>query len=227
MHWLQHHLRTMLRPTLQRRVILALSLAFLLVWTALLLESYIEFKRGMAVNPGLLGLGKGLLAQIADTPEPARAAIQVADAQSLFNRLRRDSGMLPGDLLFQLYDAKGLRLHPADASLELLGDASRPIEATLGGQDFWVVRLDSPRWSLRLAEPRPPDATVLGWMNRELWPSLLIAFPIVMGVVWIAVRRGLLPAPASHAHGAAQPSRPVATGLAAPPCRAATAGRGA
>lgn len=186
-------LRPLFQPTLQRRVILALALAFLLVWTALLLDSYIEFKRGMAVNPGLLGLGKGLMAQIADTADPARAATQVADAQSLFNRLRRDSGMLPGELLFQLYDARGQRLHPANASLELQGDATRPIEATLGGQDYWVVRLDSPRWSLRLAEPRPPDATVLGWMNRELWPSLLIAFPIVMGVVWIAVRRGLLP----------------------------------
>ena len=48
------------RPTLLRRIIAALVLAFLLVWSVLLGYQYIVFKQGMAQNSGLKQFGTAL-----------------------------------------------------------------------------------------------------------------------------------------------------------------------
>jgi signal transduction histidine kinase len=57
----------------------------------------------------------------------------------------------------------------------------------------WVAHATAGRWQLMLAEPRLGDTTVLAYLGRDLLGSLLLAFPLVLLPLWIAVRRGMKP----------------------------------
>jgi two-component system sensor histidine kinase QseC len=187
----------LLRPTLVRRVVGALLLAFFLVWMVLLAEGFVEFKRGMADDSGMLQLARSLHAELRDIPpdQAERARQVIAGADALINRLRADSGVLKGRVLIQLFDMHGQRQHPPASAPDpmLAGDPQRLVETALGSTRHWVVRQDAAPWSLRLAEPLITDVTVLGWFGRGLLVPLLIAFPIVLLTLWVAVRRGLRP----------------------------------
>jgi len=64
---------------------------------------------------------------------------------------------------------------------------------TVNGRPHWVYQSDMPRWSLRLAEPEIDTAWVLDYNLRRMLPYLLLAFPVVLVPVWLAVRLGLKP----------------------------------
>lgn len=174
-------LQPLWRPTLLRRIVGALLLAFALAGTALLALDFAEFKREMATRPGVQTLADVIVASLADVPD-ARDAGLIAQARAReTNRLRQDSGMLPGDVEFGLYDASGRTVFTTPG-------AARASAAT-----HWLAQAKAGPWRLTLAEPRLADTTVLGWLGRDLLPSLLLAFPVVLLPLWIAVRRGMRP----------------------------------
>lgn len=63
----------------------------------------------------------------------------------------------------------------------------------IGGAPYWFGQATAGPWQLSIAEPRVGDATVLGWFGRELAGYLLLAFPLVVVPLWIALRRGMRP----------------------------------
>lgn len=97
------------------------------------------------------------------------------------NHMRRDGGLLPGDVEFELRDGAGRTVF------------ATPGAARAGPATHWLADAHAGPWRLRLAEPRLGDATVLAWLGRELLGSLLLAFPLVLLPLWIAVRRGMRP----------------------------------
>ena len=173
------------RPTLLRRVLGALLLAFALVGAALLALDFAEFKHGMDERPGVQTLADGIAASLAEVADARDAAIVVQTRARELNRLRREAGRLQGDVEFSLspqLDAGG-------------GPAlfATPGAARAGPATHWVAHASGGPWRLMLAEPRVGDATVLGWLGQELVGSLLLAFPLVLLPLWIAVRRGMRP----------------------------------
>lgn len=174
-------LRALLRPTLPRRMLGALLLAFGLVAVVLLAIDYAQFKHDMATHPGVKSVADGLAATLADTPDPRDAALVArASAQGL-NRLRRDAGVLPGDVEFSLRAADGTLVF------------ATPGAASATAATHWQGEARGGPWQLTIAEPRVSDVTVIGWFGRELLVYLLLAFPLVLLPLWWAVKRGMAP----------------------------------
>ncbi|RTL38669.1 MAG: HAMP domain-containing protein [Burkholderiales bacterium] len=174
-------LRALLRPTLPRRLLGALLVAFALVAVVLLAIDYAQFEHDMATHPGVKSVADGLAATLADTPDPHDAAVVArASAQGL-NRLRRDAGTLPGDVEFSL--------RAADGSLVF----ATPGAASATAATHWQAEARGGPWRLTIAEPRVSDVTVIGWFGRELLVYLVLAFPLVLLPLWWAVRQGLAP----------------------------------
>ena len=181
MRWLQ----PLWRPTLMRRVLGALLLAFALVAAALLALDFAEFKRSMDERPGIKMLADAMTASLADVADPHEASVVVQARARELNLMRREGGLFQGDVEFSLSPAAG-------------GAGGPPLFATPGAArastaTHWVAHAGGGRWQLTVAEPRVGDATVIGWMGRELLSSLLLAFPLVLLPLWIAVRRGMCP----------------------------------
>lgn len=174
-------LRPLWRPTLLRRVLGALLLAFALAGAALLALDFAEFKREMATHPGVQALADALAASLADVAEARDAGLIVQARAAETRRLRQAGGMLPGDVEFRLRDAAGRTVF------------ATPGAGQAGPATHWLAEARSGNWRLTLAEPHVGDATVLGWLGRDLIGSLALAFPLVLLPLWVAVRTGMAP----------------------------------
>lgn len=69
--WLQ----PLWRPTLLRRLLGTLLLAFALVGAALSTQTLLEFKQSMAEKPGVQSLADAIAASLAEIQEPRDAAL--------------------------------------------------------------------------------------------------------------------------------------------------------
>ncbi|MBC7683498.1 MAG: HAMP domain-containing histidine kinase, partial [Ferruginibacter sp.] len=66
-------------------------------------------------------------------------------------------------------------------------------QQAIAGQPYRVAQTDLPRWSVRIAEPKLADTTVLQRIVNDLLPALLLALPVALLPIWLAVRQGLKP----------------------------------
>ncbi|MEO6279100.1 ATP-binding protein [Roseateles sp.] len=174
-------LQPLWRPTLLRRVLGALLLAFALAGAALLAMNFVEFKREMATRPGVQALADGMAASLAEVADARDASLIVQSRAREVSRLRRDGGTLPGDVEFGLYATSGQAAF------------TTPGASAASATTHWLAESRGGPWRLTLAEPRIADATVLGMIGAELIGSLLLAFPLVLLPLWIAVRSGMRP----------------------------------
>ncbi|GAB2868925.1 hypothetical protein GCM10027277_42520 [Pseudoduganella ginsengisoli] len=183
---------------------LALVLAFMSVWSVLLAFDYLAFKQAMRTNSGLHQLSGALAAALAPVEDAEHAKSAVAVSAVMVNHLRREGGQLPGEVLFELADRQGRVLYRTPGpgaqewnwALPENGPADGPPQVrdqAIGGRMYWTIMRATGRWTLHIAEPQVGDTTVLGWLSRELLPYLLLAFPVVLVVLWLAVRSGLRP----------------------------------
>ena len=188
-------LQALWQPTLVRRVVVALALAFALVGSVLLALDYLEFKRSMAEAPGIKTLGDAMVGTLVRVPDARDAALVVSTRADELNTLRREAGLLPGDVLFELRGTDGRVAFASPALQGWQAPPGAPAIAVLdiGGRAHWTARVERGPWRLFIAEPQVPDARVLGLIGRELLFSLLLAFPLVLLPLWIAVQRGLRP----------------------------------
>ena len=179
-------MKTWLRPTLARRVLAALGIAFLLVWSVLLAYEYLRFKQAMEQNSGVRQIGTALFAALVKLEQPEQVKTAVATTATWLNLARREANQLPGDLVFELRDRQGRMLY---SSRGPAGDG----QADIGGNAFWMYQGAASGWSLRIAEPKLERSATLDGLGRELLPYLLIALPCVVLPLWLAVHQGLRP----------------------------------
>ena len=78
-------MKRVLRPTLVRRVMLAMVLAFLLVWLVLMARQLYKATDTQALDQNLHGLGSSLLAWIEPIATPLEARAVVAATATLVN----------------------------------------------------------------------------------------------------------------------------------------------
>jgi len=182
-------MRRWLGPTLTRRLIAALLLAIGLLAALVLVQDQLDLQASMGT--GVRQLGRDLAAGLNELDDPQQAAQMMAGHARHINAQRRRTGLLQGDLLIQLCDARGNLIYASSPSAPLttigLG------EQTLAGRPHWTYRQDGQRWSLRLAEPTLPSTHLLGFASWELGKQLLLAFPLMLLPLWLAVRSGLAP----------------------------------
>lgn len=186
-------------PTLVRRCLLSVLLAFVLVWAVLLAYIFITYKQAITNEPGLQKYGDALLVSLQVMVDPAHAAAAVGSTDTWTNIRRRQIGLLPGTLLHELKDATG---QPVFTSTDLKALTLPPFapesvgvitEASVGGTVYRIYTGQSTRWHLRVIEPKRTDAAFLARNARSILPYLLLATPFVLLPVWLSVRNGLRP----------------------------------
>jgi two-component system sensor histidine kinase QseC len=128
-------LKSWLQPSLARRTVLALLLAFGLAWCALMVESYLTFRSAVNGLHSLATVARALAETLPEGDERLAAGI-VRAAESQYNMHRRQAQVPASrDMLFRLDDMQGHTAYAATA----LQDAPAPTGAgrstvQLGGQ---------------------------------------------------------------------------------------------
>lgn len=181
------------QPSLVRRVVFALLAAFLLVWCVLVAVDYLAYRRGVQHRAVLEQLTRNVAESLpADDAGQAVAVVKAAELQ--YNRLRQGSTTLEvGQLLFRLARQDGTPLYASAAGPGAPEPAPGPARLEVAGRDYWSAVHEAGNWRLQLLEPVIGDTLIVRLLGGDLLQPLLIAFPIVLLPLWLAVRRGLRP----------------------------------
>ena len=192
--------RRLAEPTLVRRSVASVTVAFVLVWAVLLGYNFINYKHTITNDPGLLKYGDALLESLTPITDPAQAAAAVASTNHWTNIRRRQIGLLPGAAMHELRDSVSGQVVYAPPGLQELGIPLPPPQAgsaisepVVQGRPYRIYAGSNDRWTLRIVENKRPDADYLRYNGRYLLPYLLLAAPFVLLPVWLSVRNGLRP----------------------------------
>ena len=187
-------------PTLMRRSVASVLVAFVVVWAVLLGYNFVNYKHTITRDPGLMKYGDAVLDSLASITDPAHAAAAVAATDHWTNIRRRQIGLLPGVLMHELLDvASGQRVFASPGLQNVSLPAATPHadpfiqEAALQGRSFRIYTGRNARWVLRVFETKRSDSDFLQYNGRALLPYLLLASPFVLLAVWLSVRHGLRP----------------------------------
>lgn len=183
-------------PSLTRRTLLALLAAMALVWLVLLAQEAHRHYAAMDANPGVRQLAQGLASPLRAMPDGAEARALVSGMAQTLNAMRSGTALLQGDvLLMQLQDTHGQLLHSSSAEVAAvpLAGPSGHAQMEIAGRPHWAAWESTGDWRVLVAEPRLPDARLLGFIGEDLAMSVLLAFPLVCLPLWLAVRTGLRP----------------------------------
>ena len=184
----------MLRPTLARRLVLTLLMAFGVVWVVLIAFYYWQETGQATIDREQRIRGDIVTSALAkiDDPEQARGAIAIYS--DFFNSGLRHAGV-PGHFLVQLEDRQGRRLFmsPEDGGASLRGVQGQLTDHEINGERYRVFRGDTARWTVLIGRPRLDGGWLLARLGGNLGMSMLISFPLVLLPVWLAVSRGLRP----------------------------------
>lgn len=186
-------------PTLVRRCVASVVLAFVLVWAVLLGYIFFTYKKAITNDPGLQKYGDAVLLSLQDLSDPAHAAAALGSTDIWTNIRRRQIGLLPGTLLHELKDATGQLVFASPGLHGLTLPTSTPkavgviIETRASGTVYRIYTGHNERWDLRVFEPKRTDSAFLAHNGRFILPYLLLAMPFVLLPVWLSVRNGLRP----------------------------------
>jgi two-component system, OmpR family, sensor histidine kinase QseC len=185
-----------LRPTLKRRVIFALIIAWGLVWIVLATCSSYEETNVNSNDKAIRGFAEGLLASIATIDDPGVARTTVASIHNLVETTQKLQPM-PVTISMKLSDIRGRTIfvsHDGDEAA-LFSGTEELTSRTLHGTTYRVWRMTSPHWiiSIAVSEHSLSYAVARNLNHSDLNRYLLIAFPFVLVPIWLAVARGLGP----------------------------------
>jgi len=191
--------RRLTEPTLVRRSVASVVLAFVMVWAVLLGYIFFTYKQTITNEPGLQKYGDALLVSLQGLSDPVHAAAVLGSTDIWTNIRRRQIGLLPGTALHELGDATGQLVFASPGLQRLALPPSTPeavgviTEATAGGAVYRIYTGHNARWALRVIEPKRADSAFLAHNGRSILPYLLLALPFVLLPVWLSVRNGLQP----------------------------------
>ena len=182
------------QPTLLRRLVLAVVLALAVIWLALVAFEYLKETRQDNIRSGMSSFMRYEMAafeEIHTAPEAYQFAVSL---EREFNRSRREDGR--PDALMELILRRG-----DQAGKRPLWMTPEPMPGRVGevvawhheGRDYLVFRGDTPLWTFQLAYPLLSFGDVTTWVGSILGLRLLIAFPLILLPLWLAISRGLHP----------------------------------
>lgn len=181
-------------PSLMRRTVGALGLAFVLVLLVLLVHDYIETRQSyvqdLAIrNRALMQAPE--LARLADADEAGRLMTTLA---RINERWRLRNGQ-PSAVIQQLRDASGaVRVaYPPEAAQAFAAGPEPVAQRPVSGVPHWVVAQAAGPWTLVIAEPVEPLVPLLWRLADDILDKLLLALPLVLLPVGMALWTGLAP----------------------------------
>jgi len=182
-----------LAPSLRRRVVLALLLAFCLVGAVLATRELARMIDPDQLDRVVADFSRGVMAQLDKTDDPAEARGIVEALESQINR-GYAQGHLPTVLAMQLWSRDGTPVHGSSQGVPL--PARGPAGSSrveLQGRTFHVYRAEDARWRIAVAQPEVERGWIVRSVLSDLLTSLAIAFPLVLIPLWVAVSQGLRP----------------------------------
>ncbi|MBW8778738.1 MAG: sensor histidine kinase [Burkholderiales bacterium] len=187
-------MKRLFAPSLARRMMMALLVAFALAWVVLLAFEYMQEGIPSAVDGKLAAAARGLALDLSDVTDTAEARATVAVLERTINRNYHAMG-LPAVLVVQLRDSLGQIVHGAAPWSDAL--AAAPVglsQLRLPGQPtLHAYRSVGPHWTVTVAQTEVPRAWVLKSLGSELALYMAIALPCVLLPLWLAVSQGLRP----------------------------------
>lgn len=180
------------RPSLVRRVSMTLLLASLGIWAVLMGYYWLETGRS-AAQARQRERGELILSVLtASTDAQARSA--AAWYAALFNAQYQRAG-LSERFVLQLQDRQGRVLFASRSArrLSLQNDTAGAFEREQDGEHYHISRVASGPWVLFLGEPAPDPGWLLARLSSNLTMSVVIAFPLLLLPIWLAVSRGMRP----------------------------------
>ncbi len=185
---------SLLRPSLVRRVILAILGACLVLWLVLVAFQLLSGPTQGNRDRTLTQLGDSLLSALAhfETTEEATAVVK---GNSIVANQLYFINSIPTQIFIQLQDSQGALLYSSVPVQGIfpLGRVGVITGAMLNGQEVRVFRGETPRWRLMVAQAN----FALDWLLWEsfvnLAPYMLIAFLFVVAPISVAVYSGLRP----------------------------------
>ncbi|MBO9687219.1 MAG: sensor histidine kinase [Mitsuaria chitosanitabida] len=192
-------IRALLRPTLMRRLLGVLMAAFALVGLVLVTLNYLDFKAEVVRKPAVLVLAREMALVLAQLPEAEAPTLSRVFAERL-EHLRGESGMRLEPVEWQVRripaaqaDTGAVVFATSRIGVAIPMPGREPGTLDIGGQPYWFGQSEAGPWRVVIAERCLDDSIVVEAIWKELAGSLLLAFPLVVLPVWIAVRRGMRP----------------------------------
>lgn len=187
-------LRSWLQPTLVRRVVLALLAAFAVVFVALLFVQYRELTDTRSTNDHIRQVGGNIVQSFVHVKR-LEDAQRVAATLSEFINSDLHTKDIPSVFLLQVRDQTGRLIYssPEARQASLFCNLHAIVIAAVNNKKYRILCEDGGDWKISMAFPIASDSFVVGLIGSDLMFYMLIAFPLVVLPIWLAVSRGLNP----------------------------------
>ena len=197
-------MRSLLRPTLVRRVVLALLAGFVLVWLVLVTRGLVllygqwqQDDHDFGATP--LGLNVHAIFDSAEDPTQANMLATIMERQRTANRQREHSPFINSMQVLDRRDRRVIYASPEIAGELLRGDPHHRHTQVVRGRAYELYEVDTSRWEIVWARSIPYKPwrkffwILQAYSADGLLTSMALAFPCVLLPVWLAVSYGLRP----------------------------------
>lgn len=184
-------LRSLIQPTLARRLSVTLLGVSLLVWLVLVLYYFMQETSERASVERIHERGRALMLVLQDLPSHEQAAAAAAHFDALFNTPFRGTGQR--GFFLEVHDEQGSIVYRAMTAPALQGRPGEIQFQTIAAQPFRVYRFKAAAWDVQIAMQGPQPWLLLQALVNNLTISVVLAFPIILLPLLFAVRRGLTP----------------------------------
>jgi two-component system, OmpR family, sensor histidine kinase QseC len=193
--WLSKQWQWVRQPTLARRSAITVLASFTVIWAVLLAYQYYKVTSVQSTGQGMRNYGEAMLAAVNQFAQADQAAEHLRATEQFLNTRRKQIGILPGELTYELQTLQGQIAYQSKA-LPPLGSVAKQGVMTMiehKGRQYAVYQGLSDKWVLTVVEPRRTDSEFLLFNAKELLPFLLLALPFVVAPLWWSMHHGLRP----------------------------------
>jgi two-component system, OmpR family, sensor histidine kinase QseC len=193
--WLSKQWQWARQPTLARRSAITVLASFTVIWAVLLAYQYYKVTSAQSTGQGMRNYGEAMLVSVNQFAQADQAATHLRTTEQFMNTRRRQIGILPGELTYELKTPQGQIVYQSKV-LPLVGSVARQgVMIMLEHEDrqYAVYQGRSDKWVLTVVEPRRTDAEFLLYNAKEILPFMLLALPFVIVPLWWSMHHGLRP----------------------------------
>ena len=186
--------RGLARPSLVRRSAAVMLLSFVLVLLAFLARNYWQVQRDFDQNLGIKVRAEAMAPVLARLHSEREAGLVLTSFAEMLN-LRRFQNGFDAPVFHQLRRADGtlVAAYPPGAAPTLVGRSGRILTSEVNGHPHHVVQADAGPWRVLIAAPAQGERAVLQWLAEDILDDLLLALPLVLLPLGLALRSGLKP----------------------------------
>jgi signal transduction histidine kinase len=183
------------QPSLMRRTVGALLLAFVLVLGVLLVHDYLDTRDAYQQDLAIRTRAELLAPEVSGLADAAEAGRLMTALARINNSWRVRTRQSSGVVIHQLRDASGAvrAAFPADATEAFAVGGQQVMQQPVNGRMHWVIVQPAGPWRLVIAEPAEPLAPLLWRLADDILDKLMLALPLVLLPVGVALWTGLAP----------------------------------